>query len=78
MVELDRRALLVRGGLASGLAATGAIIAGCSDPNAANSGVTAPGAGAGAAAERTGASMMQWCLSMVTTKPALPLTPMRC
>lgn len=56
MVELDRRALLVRGGLASGLAATGAIIAGCSDPNAANSGVTAPGAGAGAAAERTGAS----------------------
>ena len=36
MVELDRRALLVRGGLASGLAATGAIIAGCTTPEVKN------------------------------------------
>jgi dye decolorizing peroxidase len=39
MVELDRRALLVRGGLASGLAATGAIIAGCTTPEAKNAAV---------------------------------------
>src|SRR5690625_4272127 len=36
MVELDRRALLVRGGLASGIAATGAIIAGCTTPEVKN------------------------------------------
>ena len=40
MVKLDRRALLVRGGLASGLAATGAIIAGCSDEGPTDQGRT--------------------------------------
>ena len=42
MIELNRRALLVRGGLASGLAATGAIIAGCSTPEAKDSAAGSP------------------------------------
>src|SRR5699024_1482695 len=42
MDELNRGALLVRGDLASGLAATGAIIAGCSTPEAKDSAAGSP------------------------------------
>jgi len=48
MVELDRRTLLVRGGLASGLAATGAIIAGCSNSEVTNNAPAGAGVDAGA------------------------------